>query len=453
MKKLVVLFMLLLFPINVFGFDLNEMLSPNIYLYDLNNNEVVYEKNSNEICDIASLTKILTVITALDNLSDINQKVTITSEIINSVEPGAARAGLEVGNEVTYLDLFYASILPSGADATNAIAYYIAGSIEEYAKMMNEEANKIGVINSNFVNPSGMDANNHYSTVYDIFLILKYALNNDIFRTVFTSNEYTLSNGLVVSGPTSKFNSQLNQFKGSILGVKTGYTKKAGYSAASLITNNGHNYILITTEGREVINRVGPNQIDAENVTIYINSNYHNNLIANTNEVIKTIKVENGSINEYEIKLTNDVYAYTQNEYDMSLIYIEYNGVEKIDSNIKYQDHLGTLKIYYDKKLIYEQEVILDQKINFIEKKDKDIDIITIIVIIFIILILLYKLLKYYYRYHKKQHINQEQLIYLEEHLKNNHGLIHAYIKGHKIPFKIIKIDRNKMIVTLKRLK
>lgn len=453
MKKLVVLFMLLLFPINVFGFDLNEMLSPNIYLYDLNNNEVVYEKNSNEICDIASLTKILTVITALDNLSDINQKVTITSEIINSVEPGAARAGLEVGNEVTYLDLFYASILPSGADATNAIAYYIAGSIEEYAKMMNEEAKKIGVINSNFVNPSGMDANNHYSTVYDIFLILKYALNNDIFRTIFTSNEYTLSNGLVVTGPTSKFNSKLNQFKGSILGVKTGYTKKAGYSAASLITNNGHNYILITTEGREVINRVGPNQIDAENVTIYINSNYHNNLIANTNEVIKTIKVENGSINEYEIKLTNDVYAYTQNEYDMSLIYIEYNGVEKIDSNIKYQDHLGTLKIYYDKKLIYEQEVILDQKINFIEKKDKDIDIITIIVIIFIILILVYKLLKYYYRYHKKQHINQEQLIYLEEHLKNNHGLIHAYIKGHKIPFKIIKIDRNKMIVTLKRLK
>lgn len=453
MKKLVVLFMLLLFPINVFGFDLNEMLSPNIYLYDLNNNEVVYEKNSNEICDIASLTKILTVITALDNLSDINQKVTITSEIINSVEPGAARAGLEVGNEVTYLDLFYASILPSGADATNAIAYYIAGSIEEYAKMMNEEAKKIGVINSNFVNPSGMDANNHYSTVYDIFLILKYALNNDIFRTIFTSNEYTLSNGLVVTGPTSKFNSELNQFKGSILGVKTGYTKKAGYSAASLITNNGHNYILITTEGREVINRVGPNQIDAENVTIYINSNYHNNLIANTNEVIKTIKVENGSINEYEIKLTNDVYAYTQNEYDMSLIYIEYNGVEKIDSNIKYQDHLGTLKIYYDKKLIYEQEVILDKKINFIEKKDKDIDIITIIVIIFIILILLYKLLKYYYRYHKKQHINQEQLIYLEEHLKNNHGLIHAYIKGHKIPFKIIKIDKNKMIVTLKRLK
>lgn len=453
MKKFLVLFILLLFPINAFCLDFEELLSPNVYLYDLNNKEIVYEKNSNEICDIASLTKILTVITALDNINDINQKVTITSEIINSVEPGAARAGLEVGNEVTYLDLFYASILPSGADATNALAYFIGGSIEEYANMMNEEAKKIGAKNSNFVNPSGMDANNHYSTVYDIFLILKYALNNNIFRTVFTSNEYTLSNGLVVSGPTGKFNSGLNQYNGSILGVKTGYTKKAGYSAATLFTNNGHEYILVTTEGREVINHKGPNQIDAENIILYINDTYQNNLIANKNEVIKTIKVENANISEYQIRLTNDVYAYTKDKYDMSLIYIEYDGISKIDNKINYQDHLGTLNIYYDKKLIYEQEVILDKKITFIEKEKKDTNIIKIIVFIFIILILLYKLLKYYYRYHKKQHINNEQLIYLEEHLTNNHGLIHAYIKGHKIPFKIIKIDRNKMTVTLKRLK
>ena len=452
MKKMIILIILLLFPINVFCLELEELLSPNVYLYDLNNKEVVYEKNSNKICDIASLTKILTVITALDNINDINQKVTITSEIINSVELGAARAGLEVGSEVTYLDLFYASILPSGADATNALAFLIAGSIEEYAKMMNEEAIKIGARNSNFINPSGMDAENHYSTVYDIFLILKYAMNNSIFRTIFTSKEYTLTNGLIVSGPTSKFNIGLGEYEGSILGVKTGYTKKAGYSAASLFTNEGHEYLLITTEGREVINHEGPNQIDARNTTLYINSKYKNNLVASKNEVIKTIEVENANVKEYQIRLIDDVYAYTDNDYDMSLIYIEYDGIDKIDSNINYQEHIGTLNIYYEKKLIYEQEVILDKQYTFIEKEEKSSNVYIICAIIILIFIL-YRGLKYYYRYNKKQHINNEQLAYLQEHLLYNHGLIHAYIKGHKVPFKIKKIDRQKMIVTLKRLK
>ena len=170
-------FILLLVPINVFALSLPDLYSNNVLIYDLENNEVLLEKNSNEKVSIASLTKIMTTITAIENISDVNEEITLTSKMINSVPWYASKAGLKVGDVVTYKDLLYASIIPSGADATYSLALSISGSVEDFVSKMNELASKLELKNTHFVNVTGLDEEGHYSSANDILIMLKYALN------------------------------------------------------------------------------------------------------------------------------------------------------------------------------------------------------------------------------------------------------------------------------------
>ena len=190
MKKIIFTF-LLLFSFFVSALEID---SKQAILYNLNEDKIVFEKNSNEITSIASLTKIMTTIVAIENIEDLDAKVTITEKDFNGLYD-ASLAGFEVGDEVTYRDLLYGTMLPSGAEASQALANNISGSVNGFAGLMNEKAKELGMKNTHFVNTSGLDINNHYSTVYDVALLLKYCLNNKTFKTIFGSTSYKTSNG------------------------------------------------------------------------------------------------------------------------------------------------------------------------------------------------------------------------------------------------------------------
>ena len=190
-KYLLILFIILI-PIKVNALEIN---SKNAILYNMNDDEILFEKDSEKEVPIASLTKIMTSIIAIENIDDINETVTIPEEGLEGlVGANASVAGFKLNEKVTYKDLLYGSLLPSGADATQTLAYYVAGGIDGYVKLMNEKASELNLKHTHFSDVTGLDDVNNYSSVKDIATLLKYALKNDTFKEIFTATSYTTSN-------------------------------------------------------------------------------------------------------------------------------------------------------------------------------------------------------------------------------------------------------------------
>ncbi|MDO4942625.1 MAG: serine hydrolase [Lachnospiraceae bacterium] len=222
-------------------------------LMERSSGEIVKEKNKQKKMYPASMTKIMTCIVALEEISDLDRTVTISEDILKNVRmQGASVAGFEAGETVTLRDLLYGMMLPSGAECCLRIARYLAGSEEQMTEMMNEKAVQIGMNHTNFTNTTGLHDQNHYTTVEDMALLLNYALNNEQFREIFCTMSYQSSstdihsNGLLLNSTLSSYQDQMQLSNGTILGGKTGYTSQAGLCLASLAEINGKEYILVT---------------------------------------------------------------------------------------------------------------------------------------------------------------------------------------------------------------
>ena len=365
MKK-IVLFILCFFTfiINVFALDDPTLYSKNYCLYDLTDDKMIYEKNIQERTNIASLTKIMTTITAIEKINNLDDYVTITSEMLSNIKYDASLAGLKIGDKLTYKDLLYASILPSGADATQALAYSLSGSINNFVNDMNTLAKKIGMENSNFVNVTGLDIDNHYSTVNDLLKMLQYSLKNETFKTIYTTKSYTLSNGLVVDATVKKYNNLMKLDISRITGSKTGYTNKAGLCISSIFESNNHEFIFISTNAEFIYGNYY-NLKDNLNIINFMDKNYNNQTTAKSTDIIKTIPVNFSNIPKYDVHLSKDALTYLPNDYNKDDIKVNYNGKTSItflDNN----KQIGKVTITYKDNPIYEEDILLkDVKINF----------------------------------------------------------------------------------------
>ena len=153
MKKILLTLIILFSFINVSALEIS---SENYALYNLNNNEIVLEKNKDEFTQIASLTKIMTTIVAIENIENFDETITMTSEMFKGLyEQNAYQIGLRVGEKVTYNDLLYGTLIASGADATRGLTISIAGSEEAYVELMNKKAKELKLKNTIFKNPVG----------------------------------------------------------------------------------------------------------------------------------------------------------------------------------------------------------------------------------------------------------------------------------------------------------
>lgn len=365
MKK-IVLFILCFFTfiINVFALDDPTLYSKNYCLYDLTDDKMIYEKNIQERTNIASLTKIMTTITAIEKINNLDDYVTITSEMLSNIKYDASLAGLKIGDKLTYKDLLYASILPSGADATQALAYSLSGSINNFVNDMNTLAKKIGMENSNFVNVTGLDIDNHYSTVNDLLKMLQYALKNETFKTIYTTKSYTLSNGLVVDATVKKYNNLMKLDISRIIGSKTGYTNKAGLCISSIFESNNHEFIFISTNAEFIYGNYY-NLKDNLNIINFMDKNYNNQTTVKSTDIIKTIPVNFSNIPKYDVHLSKDALTYLPNDYNKDDIKVNYNGKTSItflDNN----KQIGKVTITYKDNPIYEEDILLKNvKINF----------------------------------------------------------------------------------------
>jgi len=253
MKKLLILIFTLIMSTNVYAAEL-DIVSRAAVLMDCKTGRVLWQKNMNEEMAMASTTKIMTAIIALE--SGMLEDTVAASK--NAASAPKVKMGLQTGEKHRLYDLLYPLMLESSNDAAVAIAEHIGGSIEGFAEMMNSKAKEIGAENTEFVTPNGLDKDNHHSTAYDMALIAGYALENDEFMKIINTKSITIPLKNMEEKQYSFYNKNrlLSEFDGAI-GVKTGYTNKAGNCFVGAAERNGEKYVSVVlasgwgTRGKE----------------------------------------------------------------------------------------------------------------------------------------------------------------------------------------------------------
>ncbi len=398
MKKILIFiltFSFILLPVKAIEFDLN---SPNAILYNLDEDKILYEKEAEEKVAIASLTKIMTGIVAVENITNLDEKVTLVkSDFASLVAENASVAGFKVGEVVTYRDLLYGLLLPSGSDAAQALTRLIAGGRENFVKLMNEKALSLGLANTHFVNETGLDNENHYSTVYDVAQMFKYALNNETLKKIMTTSTYKTSNNLHTFRSTiSNFKVAYNLDMDYLLGGKTGTTSKAGRCLASLAQYQGVNYILVTV-GADVNNKPETME-DAQDIYSYFMTNYSNQKIITKDAKILTLKTDYAQEKTLDFYAPEDINKYVANDFTKEDLKITYDGNNIVSYQTKKGTKLGTLTISYDDEVLLTEDIVLQDSLTFdyvaYLKDHPSYIIISLSVLILLVILIFYKLFK-----------------------------------------------------------
>ena len=223
-------------------------------LVDLDDNTIVSQKGAYDRISPASMTKILTVLVAAEHVTDLDDTFTITKEITDfSYSHDCSAVGFLDEEMVTVRDLLYGTILPSGGDAAAGLACYVAGSMDAFVDMMNEKLAELGLSDTaHFTNCVGLYDENHYCSIYDMAMILKAAVENDLAREVLTAHTYTTSateqhpEGITISNWFLR-RIEDKDTKGTVVCAKTGFVAQSGNCAASYEeTDSGKHYICVT---------------------------------------------------------------------------------------------------------------------------------------------------------------------------------------------------------------
>lgn len=235
-----------------------EVISSNAIFIDLKKNEILAQRAARQVIDPASMTKILTVLVAAEQIEEKNldDKVTITIDITDySYSNDCSSVGFAENERVTVRDLFYGTILPSGADAALALATYVAGSQEAFVELMNEKLQELGLSDTaHFTNCVGLYDENHHCTVYDMAMILEAAVDNPLCKEVMSAHTYTTSataehpDGITISNWFLR-RIEDKETGAEIVCAKTGYVVQSGNCAASYGEDqNGNGYICVTAD-------------------------------------------------------------------------------------------------------------------------------------------------------------------------------------------------------------
>jgi D-alanyl-D-alanine carboxypeptidase (penicillin-binding protein 5/6) len=310
-------------------------------IMDVKSSRVLYSKNMDEKLAMASTTKIMTTLVAVES-GKLEEKVSVSRKASIT---GGSSVYLREGEKHTVHDLLYAIMLRSGNDAAVAVAEHIGGSVEGFVEIMNRKAQEIGAVNTKFANPHGLDSEGHYTTAHDLALITAYALKNPIFAEIVNSKKKT------IEGPPNENwdrvminkNKMLWQFDGGN-GVKTGFTNKAGRCLVSSATRNGMQLVCV------VLN-CGPMWNDSAALLEYGFNNYSNEKIVDKNSIYQIIEVKNGKEKFVSIKPKED-FTIALNTQEKENVRLSSNRSGMQQAPILKGEDAGKLEIYLENKLV-----------------------------------------------------------------------------------------------------
>ena len=316
---------------------------------DMDSNRILYEENIHEKRSVASISKIMTALVAIES-GKLEDKVVIGDEINSSYGSGIY---IKVGEEMTLRDLVYGLMLRSGNDAALAISKYVGGTVEDFVKIMNNKAKEIGMKNTEFNNPSGLDQEEgNYSTAYDMAILTSFAMKNDEYKKITGTKKYTLTTNKNVYSWINK-NKLLSIYKYTT-GGKTGFTEIAKRTLVSTATKDNTNLVVVTLND-------GNDWQDHQNLFEYGFNNYTN---------LKILK--KGNITIYDDDYYDDYKLYVKNDFNYLLSNSEQDNLifkyelKKIRS-LKKGDKIGKLNIFLGDKKVHEENIYVD----IIKNKEK----------------------------------------------------------------------------------
>lgn len=367
-KNWYIVFSLLMFFIGrsfVYGANL-DIASQNAVLYRLKDDKIVYEKNAYERIPIASMTKIMTAIIALENIESLDDTVVITKEDFAGLrEAGASLAGFKVGQMVTYRDLLYGLLLPSGAEAALSLTRNIAGNRENFVQMMNEKAKVLGMNNTHFENETGLDQENHYSTVYEVLNLFRYALTNEDFYQIVTSHHYISSDGTLKMESTLFHTMEKFQITSSFLeGGKTGTTRNAGLCLASIAHLNGEEFLSVTARSFYE-DTYSPLHIeDANKIYEYFAENYQDQIVLDIGDEIASVDTKYLFPKKITFVSDKQIVAYLPKDYQKDDITMEYIGPKEITTRLLKEKKLGIVHIRYQNQILDTLDISLKETLS-----------------------------------------------------------------------------------------
>lgn len=296
--------------------DLNGVAAQSAVLLEMNTGKILCEKNANARLPMASTTKIMTAILAIEYCA-LDEIVEVTREAYGTE---GSSMYLELGEKLEMEDLLYGLMLSSGNDAAMAIAIHIGGSKEGFADVMNEKAAELGLKDTHFVTPNGLHDPKHYTTAYELALISAYAMKNDTFRTIVGTKSYTTHSGNKVRNLRNK-NKTLYLYEGGN-GVKTGYTSAAGRCLSFGAEQNGMQLI-------GVVLHSGDTYGDAFSLLNYGFSHYEMRNVARSGEVLEYTRLNGAQKNVLALCASKDI-----------MISVEINGDFEIKTQLILEDKL-----------------------------------------------------------------------------------------------------------------
>lgn len=344
--------------------DLPKINSRYAVVIDKNNKTVIYGKNENTKTKMASTTKIMTCLVVLEN-ANLRDVVETSAKAAGT---GGSKLKFKKGDKISVNDLLYGLMLRSGNDAAVALAEHVGGSIEGFATLMNKKAVELGLKNTHFETPHGLDSDNHYTTPYELALLTTYALENNIFKTIVGTKSCSINiNGI----PRTIFNT--NELLGNlngVYGVKTGFTNGAGRCLVTAIKRENLDAICVVLGADTKKDRTA----DSVKLIEYTFKNYESiNISSKINEEFEKWK----SINEKRIIIKKGIKPSTKiklDEYNIKTypikknsendIKIEINGNLNINAPVRKNTKIGELKVFYDDKCISEIDILTNENIR-----------------------------------------------------------------------------------------
>ncbi len=334
---------------------------------DRKSNTMLIGKNENQKKKMASTTKIMTALVVIEhcNLSD-------TVEISKkAASTGGSRLGLKTGDKITVSDLLYGLMMRSGNDAAVALAEYVSGSIHDFAKIMNAKAQELGLSNTHFVTPHGLDEDEHYTTAYELALLSNYALNNEIFTKIVGTKNYTITiNGYPKS--LTNTNELLGALNG-VYGIKTGFTNGANRCLVTACKRGNMDIICVVLGADTKKYRT----TDSIKLIEYCFSNFTyvniEEIISNDFKIWKentlsSFIILKGKSNYLDLDYENIQYPIIPVRNDLIHnfnIIINYNSI--LESPVSKGTSIGTITLELEGKTIYSGKIFIDSNI---EKKN-----------------------------------------------------------------------------------
>ncbi|SDK49716.1 D-alanyl-D-alanine carboxypeptidase family protein [Natronincola ferrireducens] len=323
---------------------------------DVETGRILYEKNIFEELPMASTTKIMTALLAIENIP-LDKKVEIHPKA-QGVEGSSIY--LEANEKVRMIDLLYGLMLRSGNDAAEAIAYEVSGSIEEFAVLMTARARELGANNTSFMNPHGLHDDNHYTTAYDLAVITREALKNPTFKQI-VKTKFWVAEREGYKHFTNK-NKTLNICEGGD-GVKTGFTKKAGRCLVASATKNNMQFIAITLNDGDWFNTT-------KQLLEYSFEKYQPYKLVEKGDIIKQIMVENGTKDYLYVRAPRTIIIpVIEGEEEKIISVIQTPTL--LDAPIINGQVIGKMLTYLNGELIDTQSLLANENIDKLTIKER----------------------------------------------------------------------------------